>query len=53
MRADLRISVKDDRRNKNLKILLFRTRFGARQFRARMNGAPWAVGVFDAAVRGG
>ena len=41
MKADLRISIKDNRRNKNLKILLFRTPFGARQFFVRMNGAMW------------
>jgi hypothetical protein len=41
MKADLRISIKDYHRNKNLKILLFRPPFPARQFRVRMNGLPW------------
>jgi hypothetical protein len=41
MKADLRISVKDYHRNKNLKILLRRAIFSHRQFYVRMNGAPW------------
>jgi hypothetical protein len=41
MKADLRISIKDYHRKKNLKILLFRPPFPARQFLVRMNGAPW------------
>jgi len=41
MKADLRISVKDYRRNKNLKILVQRAIFSHRQFYVRMNGAPW------------
>jgi hypothetical protein len=41
MKADLRISVKDVSRNKNLKILLARTPLGARQFYVRLNGRPW------------
>ena len=41
MKADLRISVKDYHRNKNLKILLQRATFAHRQFYVRMNGAPW------------
>jgi hypothetical protein len=42
MKADLRISIKDYRRHKNLKILLARVPFaGHRQFRVRMNGQPW------------
>jgi len=41
MKADLRISVKDNRRSKNLKILLFRSPFPTRQFFVRMNGEPW------------
>jgi hypothetical protein len=41
MRADLRISIKDYSRNKNLKILLQRATFTHRQFHVRMNGAPW------------
>ena len=41
MKADLRISVKDYHRNKNLKILLHRTPFPSRQFMFRMNGSPW------------
>jgi hypothetical protein len=41
MKADLRISIKDYRRNKNLRILLLRTPFSPRQFFVRMNGQPW------------
>jgi hypothetical protein len=41
MKADLRISVKDYRRNKNLQILLQRAIFSHRQFYVRMNGTPW------------
>ena len=41
MKADLRISIKDYRRGKNLKILLRRMPFVSRQFFVRMNGAPW------------
>ena len=41
MKADLRISVKDYRRDKNLKVLLQRVPFSPRQFWVRMNGAPW------------
>lgn len=42
MKADLRISIKDYSRNKNLKIQLVRIPFtGKRQFWVRMNGAPW------------
>ena len=42
MKTDLRISVKDYRRNKNLKILLQRAVFAPhRPFYVRMNGSPW------------
>jgi hypothetical protein len=41
MKADLRISIRDYHRNKNLKILLFRPPFASRQFLVRMNGVPW------------
>ena len=41
MKAELRISIKDYQKNKNLKILLFRTPFTVRQYYVRMNGAPW------------
>lgn len=44
MKADFRISIKDYRRNKNLKILLRRTPFSPRQFFVRMNGQPWPKG---------
>ena len=40
MKADFRISVKDSRRGKNLKVLLSRVPF-SRQFLVTMNGAPW------------
>ena len=44
MKADLRISVKDYSRNKNLKIQLMRVPFAAsRQFWVRMNGEPEMV----------
>jgi len=42
MKANLRISIKDYHRNKNLKIQLVRLPFSAsRQFWVRMNGEPW------------
>jgi hypothetical protein len=41
MKADLRISIKDFNRNKNLKIQLQRAIFSHRQFFMRMNGTPW------------
>ncbi len=42
MKSDLRISIKDYRRNKNLKIQLVRTPFKiSRQFYVRINGQPW------------
>jgi hypothetical protein len=41
MKADLRISVMDYRRNKNLKVLLFRPPFPSRGFMVRMNGQTW------------
>jgi hypothetical protein len=42
MKPDLRISVKDNRRNKNLKIQFVRVPFsGNRQFWVKMNGKPW------------
>jgi hypothetical protein len=44
MEADLRISIKDYHRKKNLKILLSRPPFPRLQFPVRMNGAPWPAG---------
>ena len=41
MKADLRIVVKDCRRQKTLRISLVRVPFVPRQFFARMNGARW------------
>ncbi|MEY4916665.1 MAG: hypothetical protein RL616_578 [Verrucomicrobiota bacterium] len=42
MKTDLRISIKDYSRNKNLKVQLARVPFTpARQFWVRMNGQPW------------
>jgi hypothetical protein len=41
MQTDLRISVKDYRRNKNLRVVLQRVPFGGPQFLVRMNGQPW------------
>jgi hypothetical protein len=40
MKADLRVSLKDYSRGKNLKVELFRVPFG-RQFFVRMNGERW------------
>ena len=40
-KADLRISIKDYRRNKNLKILLFRPPFPSRGYYVRMGGKVW------------
>ena len=43
MKADLRISIKDYHRKKNLKILLFRPPFPGPEFLVRMNpdGSGW------------
>ncbi len=41
MKPDLRISIKDFRRAKNLKVTLSRAPFGTRQYFVRMNGARW------------
>jgi hypothetical protein len=41
MKPGLRISVKDYRRGKGLKVLLVRVPYAARQFWVRMNGQPW------------
>jgi hypothetical protein len=41
MKSDLRISIKDYRRNKNLKIQLERHYSTSRQFWVKMNGVPW------------
>jgi len=41
MKADLRISIKDYRRGKNLKVLLQRVPFGQRQYFVQMNGERW------------
>jgi hypothetical protein len=42
-KADLRISIKDYHRNKNLKIQLVRVPFAStRQFWVSMNGKPWS-----------
>jgi hypothetical protein len=41
IKSDLRISVKDYRRNKNLKIPLQRATFTHRQFQVSMNDSPW------------
>ena len=41
MKADLRISIKDYHRNKNLKVLLFRPPFPSKGFYVRMNGETW------------
>ncbi len=41
MKADLRISIQDYRRNRNLKILRFRLLFPSRGLLVRMNGRAW------------
>ena len=41
MTPDLRISIKDYRRSKNLKVLLYRVPFGPRKYWVRMNGDRW------------
>jgi hypothetical protein len=43
MKADWRISIKDERRKKNLKVTLVRVPFSPRQFYVRMNGQRWPV----------
>jgi len=43
MKADFRISLKDNLRRKNLKVELVRTPW-RRQFFVKMNGAPWPEG---------
>jgi hypothetical protein len=50
MNADLRISIKDYRRNKNLKIRLFRPPFPSRGFLVCMNGRAWPRGGRSASV---
>ncbi len=40
MKADLRISIKDYRRNKSLKVTLLRVPYAQRQFLVRMDGKP-------------
>ena len=45
MKADLRISIKDYHRGKNLKIQLVRVPFSPHQFWVRMNGQPWPNGA--------
>ncbi len=40
MKAELRISIKDYRRNKNLKVLLYRPPFPSRGFLVRIGGKP-------------
>jgi hypothetical protein len=44
MKADLRISIKDYHKNKNLKVLLVRPPFDCRQFMVWMNGERWPSG---------
>jgi hypothetical protein len=41
MKAELRISVKDYARGKNLKMTLSRVPFSTRQFFVRLNGQHW------------
>jgi hypothetical protein len=41
MKAEVRISIKDYRRDKSLKVLLVRPPFSSRQFMVWMNGERW------------
>lgn len=41
MKADLRISIKDYHKNKNLRILLHRLPYARKQFWVTMNGERW------------
>ena len=41
MKPDLRISIKDYRGNKNLKVLVYRPLFQSCGFLVRMAGKPW------------
>ncbi len=43
MKADLRISIKDYRRKKSLKVLLFRPPFPSRGFLVQMGAKPWSA----------
>jgi hypothetical protein len=43
MKADLRISIKDYRRGKSLKVVLLRVPFSERQFFVRMNNQRWPL----------
>ena len=49
MKGDLGISIKDYRRNKSLKVLLFRAPW-PRQFFVRMNGEHWPAGKGTASL---
>jgi hypothetical protein len=50
MTPDLRISIKDYRRKKTLKVLLFRAPFPGRRFLVRMDGKPWPQGTTTASL---
>ncbi len=41
MKAELRISIKDNRRGNTIKVTLTRVPFGVRQYFVRMNGQRW------------
>ena len=41
MTPDLRMSLKDYRRGKSLKVLLYKVPFGQRKYWVRMNGERW------------
>jgi hypothetical protein len=49
MKADLRISIKDYRRNKSVKVLLYRAPW-PRQFFVRINGERWPKGTETASL---
>jgi hypothetical protein len=50
MKAEVRISIKDYRRNKNLKILLVRPPYPSRQFMVWMNGERWPASGREVSV---
>ncbi|MBK7997655.1 MAG: hypothetical protein IPK15_02680 [Verrucomicrobia bacterium] len=51
-KAELRISIKDYRRNKTLKVTLLRVPYAQRQFLVRMDGKPWPASGRPVSVPG-
>ncbi len=50
MKAEVRISIKDYRRNKNLKVLLVRPPYPGRRFWVWMNGERWPAAKRDVSL---